>query len=73
MEELGKGLRDSKRAGTLQEDQQSIITWTWGGSQRLKQQAKSQQRLDLGPCTYVADEQLSHHVGSPTTWGKGCP
>lgn len=43
---------------------QSHLTWTLVGSQRLNLQPKSTHRPDLGPCTYIADEQLGLH-GSP--------
>lgn len=56
MEESGEELRDSKMIGTPQEDQQSQLTWTVGGFQRLNHQLKSEHGLDLGPCPYVADE-----------------
>ena len=35
MEELWEGLRAPKGIGTPQEDQQHLLTWTLGGSQRL--------------------------------------
>jgi hypothetical protein len=67
MEELGEGLRDPKRTGTLQEDQQCQLTWTIGGSQSLNHQPKYEHGLDLSPQTlYMTDVQLGHHVGSPT-------
>jgi hypothetical protein len=49
MEELGKGLRAPKEIGTPQEEQQSQLTWTLGGSQRLSHQSKSIHGLDLDP------------------------
>ena len=49
MEETGEGLRAPKRIGTLQEDQQSQLTWILGGSQRLSHQPKSKHRFVLGP------------------------
>ena len=64
IKELGKGLRDPKRTGTPQEDQQSKLTWTLGGSQRMNHQPKSMHGLDL--CTDGADEQLGVHAGPPT-------
>ena len=48
-EELGEGLSGTKRTGTLQEDQESQLTWTLGGSQRVNHQPKSKHQLDLGP------------------------
>lgn len=66
MEELGEGLKDSQRTGPPQKEQQSHLTWTLVGSQRLNHQPKSKHRLDLGPGTCVADEQLDHlHAGPP--------
>ena len=53
--------------GTLQEDQQNQLTWTLGGSQRLNHQPKCIRGLDVAPPaprTYIADVQLSFHVGS---------
>jgi hypothetical protein len=49
--------RGPKRTGTPQEDQQSHLTWTLGASQRLNHQPKG--KVDLGPCTYIAVEQLA--------------
>ena len=48
-EELGERLRDLKKTGTPQEDQESQLVWILGGSQRLNHQPKSEQELDLGP------------------------
>jgi hypothetical protein len=49
MKELRGGLRDLKRTGPPQEHQQSQLTWTLGGSQKLNHQLKSKHGLDLGP------------------------
>jgi hypothetical protein len=49
MEELRERLRDCKRTGTPQEDQQSQLTCTFGDSQRLNHQPKSEHGLDIGP------------------------
>jgi hypothetical protein len=58
---------DPEWIGTPQEDQQSQLTWTLGGSQRLSYQPKSIYGLDLTPSpTYVADVQLNLHKGPPT-------
>jgi hypothetical protein len=46
--ELGEGLTDPKRIGTPQEDKQSQLIWTLGGSQRLNHQPTGEYRLDLG-------------------------
>ncbi|EDL37377.1 mCG1046215, partial [Mus musculus] len=48
VEELWEGLQALKEIGTLQEDQQSQLTWTTRGSQKLNHQPKSIHRLDLG-------------------------
>jgi hypothetical protein len=62
MEELGEGLQAPKGIGTPQEDQQSQLTWILGA---LRDWATNQ-RAHTG-WTYVADVQLSLHVGHPTT------
>lgn len=46
---FGEELRDPWRTVFSQEEQQSQITWTLGGSQILKHQGKSNYGLDLGP------------------------
>ena len=69
MEELREGLRDTKMIVTPQGDQESQLTRPFEGSQRQNHQPKSEHRLDLGPCTYVADEQLGFHVNPPTSVG----
>ena len=61
-----------KGIGTLQEDQQSQLTWTSAGSQRVNNQPKNTQVLDLLPAppyhTYTADmHKLDLHVDPPTT------
>jgi hypothetical protein len=65
MELFREGMRALKAIGTPQEDQQSPLTWTLGGSQRLNHQPKSKHGLHLGPCTHVADVQLGLHAGPP--------
>jgi hypothetical protein len=40
MEELGKRLKALKEIATPQEDQQYLLTWTPGSSQRLSHQPK---------------------------------
>ena len=68
MEELAEGLKALTEMGTPQEHQQIQLTWTPGSSQRLSHQPKSTHGLDQRPpSTYVADVQLSLHVGPPTT------
>jgi hypothetical protein len=42
---------DSEGIRAPQEDKQSQLTWTLGGSQRLNHQPRSTYRLDLDPCT----------------------
>jgi hypothetical protein len=53
VEELVEGLRDLKEIGTPQEDQQSQLTYSLGGSQRLNHQLKSKHGLDLGLPTHM--------------------
>ena len=62
--DLGQRLRDLDRTGTTREDQQSQLTWILGGSLRLNHQPLS---WTEALCTYVAEVQLGHHVGLPTT------
>jgi hypothetical protein len=64
MEELGEGLRDLKRTGTSQENQQRQLTWTLGDSQRLNNQPKSKHRLDLGPLNKLATWSPTIGVGA---------
>ena len=66
-EELGEGLKALKVIGVSEEDQQSQLTWTFRSSQRQNHIPKSIHGLDRGRGTYVADVQLSLHVGPPTT------
>ena len=40
---------EAKEDRTLQEDQQSQLTWNLGGPQTLKHQLKREYRLDLTP------------------------
>lgn len=70
MEELREGLRAPKEIETLQEDHQSQLTWTVGGSHGLNHQPKSEHRLNLGPCTYVVDEKHDLHRDPPKTGAK---
>ena len=67
MEEMGEGLKDSKRTGTPQEDQQSQLTWTLGGSQRLNHQRKYIHGLDLTPTPKIYEADMQLHVGLPPT------
>jgi hypothetical protein len=56
-----------KRLRTPQEDQESQLAWTLGGSQRQNQQPKT---IPRPPCTYVTDVQLGLHVGpEQVEWG----
>ena len=48
----------------------NLNTWR---SQRLNHHPKSKQGLDLGPCTYVEDEQLGLHGDFPTTGAGAVP
>ena len=70
MEELEEGLRNTKRAGSPQEDQQSQLTRTLGDSNTLNHQRASMSWAYTPSPTYVADMQLSLHVG-PSTTGAG--
>jgi hypothetical protein len=72
-EELREGLRDPGRTGTPQENQQSQLTQTLGGFERFNHQPKSKHRLDLGPHTSAADEQLGLHDDSPITGAEAVP
>lgn len=49
MDELGEDLGDQKGTETPQENQQSQLIWTVGGSQHLNQQPKSEHPLELAP------------------------
>jgi hypothetical protein len=60
-------IRIPEGIGTPQKDQQSQLTWTIAGSQKLNHQRKSIQGLPS--CTHVADVQLGLHVSSTT--GEG--
>ena len=66
IEDLGVGLRDPEGVVTLQEDQQSQLTWTlaWRLSES-EPTTKEHTGLDLGipAYMYVADVQLGLHVG----------
>lgn len=62
IEELGEGLKSSKGIGTLQEDQESQLTWTLRGSQRINHQPMSKLRL----VTFLASVQLGLHVSPPS-------
>jgi hypothetical protein len=68
--ERGRGLRDLKRTRTLQEDQQSQLIWTLGGSQRLNHQPKSKHRLNLGLLLICSRCAAWSSCGSTTT-GEG--
>ena len=63
MAELREGLRKPEGIGTLQEDQQSQLAWTLGGSQRLTHQPKPNE-LYTAP---ASDAQLGLHVGPPAS------
>ena len=46
MEEMGKGLKALNQMGSLQDDQQSQLTWTSGSSQKLSHQLPNTHRLE---------------------------
>jgi hypothetical protein len=74
MEELGEGLRDLKRTGTPQEDQQSQLSWTFGGSQRLNHdKPKNEHKLDLCPLHKCSRCTAWSSCGFPKNWSGGCP
>jgi hypothetical protein len=52
--------------GTLQDDQQSQLTWILGGSQRLNHQPKSIHGLDLGNPHICSRVQRSLYPCPPT-------
>jgi hypothetical protein len=68
MEELGEELMDPEGIRMPEENQQSQLIWTLGGSQRLGHQPKNIEGLYLvpHPCTYIVDVQCGLHTGSPT-------
>ena len=70
---LGKGLRDPKRTGTPQEDQQSQLTWTLEVSHTLNHQPKSEHRLDLGSLHMCSRRAAWSSCGSLNNWSQGCP
>ena len=49
MKERELGWRETKKSRTVQKFIQRQLTWTHGGSQRLRYQPKTMQGLDLGP------------------------
>ena len=63
MEALGQGFRELVEIGSPQEDQQGKLPWTIGSSQGLttKQEVYRRQTTTYG--TYVANVQLSLHMG----------
>jgi hypothetical protein len=72
MEEFREELRAMKGIGTPQEDQQSPLTWTLGGSQRLNHQPKNIFGLDLAPNTNICSNvQLHLCVGPKHLKGAG--
>ena len=72
MEELGEGLRDLKRTGTLQEDQQSPNLEPWDLPE-TEPPFKEQVLARLKPSKYVADVQLGLHEGPPTPGAGAVP
>ena len=66
-----EGLQAPEGTGTPQEDQQSQLTWTLGGSQRLNHQPKSIHGLDLVlPCICSKCPAWSS-CDSPNNWSGG--
>jgi hypothetical protein len=63
MEELGEGLNTPKMIGTLQDDQQSQLTWTLGAL-ILNHQPNEIHRLDLGS---------PHTLQILKNWNRGYP
>jgi hypothetical protein len=68
----GEGLRNPEGIRTSQEDQQSQLTWTFGGSQRLNHQPKTN--------TWVGPRSPAHSrcaawssCRSPNNWSGGRP
>jgi hypothetical protein len=68
IQELGAGLKVLKGIGTPQEDQQNQLTWTSGSSQRLSQQQKNTQGLDLGPWHICSRHAAWSPCDLPETW-----
>ena len=71
MKELGEGWRAPKGIGTLQEDQQNQLAWTFGDSQRTE--APTKEVRPRHRCTYVVDVQVSLNVSPPTTGVRVVP
>lgn len=61
-------LRELKRIGTQQEDQQGLLTWTFRSSQRLNYQQKGEHCLDLVSGIYAAAVQFDL-LGGPSITG----
>jgi hypothetical protein len=69
---LLEDLRDLRRMGASQEDQQSWLTWTLGVLQRLNHQPKSEHRLDLGsPNIYSRCAAWSSFIWVPQQLERG--
>jgi hypothetical protein len=67
MEELGEELRELKGPPST-EDQQSQLTWTLRGSQRLSYQPKSRHGQNLGLLhIHIVDVHLGIHAAPLTT------
>lgn len=64
MKDLEGGFKALKGIGTLKEEQQSQLTWTF----RAPSDWTMNQRASMGsaPCTYGEDVQIGHYVCSPT-------
>jgi hypothetical protein len=78
MEELGEGLKVPKRTVTPQENQQSHLSWTLSGTQRLNHQPKRELRLDLGSqmsslvFMWVPQSTGTENVPKPLAYLPGC-
>jgi hypothetical protein len=73
VEELWEGLRNPKRTETPQEEKQSQLTLTLGGSQSLNHQLESKHGLDLETYTFVANMQFVLHADFSTTGADPVP
>ena len=70
VENLGEQLRNLEQIGTPQEDQQSQLTWTLGGLQKLSHQSKSICCLELTPPPTCS---AWFHVDPPKTAMRAIP
>jgi len=79
VKELREGLRVLKKTGTLQEDQQTQLTWTLGVSHRLSYQQKAYKSWTYSPpfpgqhphiCSRCA---ACSSCRSSNNWSRSCP